>query len=758
MGDRPDREVRPLAGTDLLDEHGDLAAEMVAGIDRYLERELSESPGRREPHWDRDLSSHEGYDESIAPNRERLRKIIGASASRDSGEITRCTPALEKTQELATGPGYRVFEVRWNVLKGLTGTGLLALPEIEPAAGAVALPDCDWSPEALLDLTPELPPEAQYARRLVESGCRVLVPVLIDRACTHSGIPGARMTNQPHREFIHRAAFEVGRHIIGYEVDKVLAAVDTLSDGSYPVGVIGHGEGGLIALYAAALDTRIRAAAICGYLQPREALWGEPIYRNIFGLLESFGDAEILSMVAPRKVVVEACRHPEVAGPPEPTQGRGGAAPGRISTPAMAAVREEFDRAIALIEGLDAPDALSFVASGDGDGPPACDKTLSRLLGGLGVCTGLPPPGPPPTLRRSPPEIAGRHQGQFDEMLEHTQICVRDSEARRTEYWADADESSLEAWEQSCRVYRDRLWRDLIGDLPEPCPDGRPRTRQIYDTPKLKGYEVVLDVLPDVFAYGILLVPSTIQDAERRPVVVCQHGLEGRPEWLTDPGKADTSDRNYATYRRYACRLAQRGFVVYAPQNPYIGGDAFRVLQRKANPLGKSLFSFIVRQHQQTLSWLASLPCVDPERIAFYGLSYGGKAAMRVPAILEQYCLSICSGDFNEWVWKNTSTRYRNSYLVTGEYEMPEFDLANTFNYAEMSWLICPRPFMVERGHADGVAPDEWVAYEFARTRRKYVQLGVGDRTDIEFFDGPHTINGQGTFDFLHWHLGFRGT
>ena len=60
---------------------------------------------------------------------------------------------------------------------------------------------------------------------------------------------------------------------------------------------------------------------------------------------------------------------------------------------------------------------------------------------------------------------------------------------------------------------------------------------------------------------------------------------------------------------------------------------------------------------------------------------------------------------------------------------------------------------MVERGHHDGVAPDEWVAYEYARTRRLYVLLGHGDRTEIEFFDGPHTINGQGTFDFLHRHL-----
>jgi hypothetical protein len=75
--------------------------------------------------------------------------------------------------------------------------------------------------------------------------------------------------------------------------------------------------------------------------------------------------------------------------------------------------------------------------------------------------------------------------------------------------------------------------------------------------------------------------------------------------------------------------------------------------------------------------------------------------------------------------------------------------MGNTFNYAELSWLIFPRPFMVERGHDDGVSCDEWVAYEFARTRRHYSRLGLGEKAEIEFFNGPHTINGQGTFRFL---------
>jgi hypothetical protein len=70
-----------------------------------------------------------------------------------------------------------------------------------------------------------------------------------------------------------------------------------------------------------------------------------------------------------------------------------------------------------------------------------------------------------------------------------------------------------------------------------------------------------------------------------------------------------------------------------------------------------------------------------------------------------------------------------------------------------MAALIAPRPFMVERGHSDGVGIDEMVAYEYAKVRRLYDRMNLGDRTTIEFFNGPHTINGKGTFEFLQKHL-----
>ena len=157
------------------------------------------------------------------------------------------------------------------------------------------------------------------------------------------------------------------------------------------------------------------------------------------------------------------------------------------------------------------------------------------------------------------------------------------------------------------------------------------RTRRVLDDPAYTGYEVVIDVYPDVIAAGILLLPKNLKATEKRPVVVCQHGLEGVPlDTIVQSGQA------YQYYKSFAAELAKRGFIVYAPQNPYRGGDRFRVIQRQSNPMKRSLFSYIIRQHERTLQWLATLPNVDPKRIAFYGLSYGGKTAMRVPPILDE--------------------------------------------------------------------------------------------------------------------------
>jgi hypothetical protein len=258
---------------------------------------------------------------------------------------------------------------------------------------------------------------------------------------------------------------------------------------------------------------------------------------------------------------------------------------------------------------------------------------------------------------------------------------------------------------------------------------------------------VTLDVFPDVILYGILLLPKDLKPGEKRPVVVCQHGLEGRAIF--------TTEGDSVSYRAFAARLAKRGFITFSPQHLYRGGDNFRTLQRKANPLKRSLFSIMVAQHQQLLNWLISIAFVDPKRIAFYGISYGGKSAMRIPSLVEGYSLSICSSDFSDWITRTVSNRFESGYLAHQEYEIFEFGLGSTFNYAELSALICPRPFMAEIFHRDGMfAESTWA--EFARVKMLYTNLGIPERAQLTYYpawESSKPYLERETFDFLHKYL-----
>jgi cephalosporin-C deacetylase-like acetyl esterase len=713
----------PLEKTDPLTRQDDLSEAMVAGIDRFALSAIERAAETRA----RVIAA------PAEQRREKLMGILGAVDPRVPPTDFELIGSLAVSPLLSESSVGRILRVRWKVFEGVHGEGVLFQPKSTARARVVYLPDCDVEPESALE-------EALTTF----ADCEILVPALLNRQSEFSRSErlGLR-TNQPHREWIYRQAFELGRHVIGYEVQKALAAVDIFSARPSPLPVVaaGTGEGGLIAFYAGALDERIRAVSVAGYFAPRERVWREPIYRNLHGLLGAFGDAEIAALIAPRPLLVRHGDYPKVDGPPPVLPGqRAIAAPGTLEVPAFSEVQREVDRAARLIPGgwirllganEGAREARQFLLEGAGANP-------DPRPGGSGLPAALP-------------VDEGRQRRQVAELESFTQKLLWECEAERNAtFWKPLPTGKPEAFEASTAQERNRFWNETIGRLPDPDVPARPRTRLISETDKVLVYEVLLDVWNGVFAWGWLGLPKRLDAGEKRPVVVCQHGLEGVPEDAFNP---DPSSKAYGYYKAFALRLAEEGFVTYAPHNPYRGKDAFRTLQRKLNPVGKTLFSVIIGQHQRTLEWLKSQPFVDPTRIGFYGLSYGGKSAMRIPAVLPDYSLSICSGDFNEWVRKCASTDLPMSYVYAPEHEIWEWNMGRTFNYAEMAALIAPRPFMVERGHNDGVGLDEWVDYEYAKVRRLYAKLGLPERTTIEHFNGPHTINGEGTLEFLRKNL-----
>ncbi len=689
----------PFPHTHPLAWEGDIASRLVEAADAFLLKEIAAAKEKRIQGWSRDAAFLEA-------RRRDLAHMIGAVEERAAFDAFTSKHLLGSTSTM------EAFAVRWPAFADVQGEGILLEPTSDPVAQVIVIPDADQDPETLVGWKGDGERSRQWGRLAAEKGCRVLIPTIINRQATHRQLS--------NREFLYRSAFVLGRHLIGYEMMKVQALVDWCKrqHAESPVIVAGWGEGGLLSLYTAAIDPRIDAAWVRGYFGPRDAVWEEPVYRNVFGLLSQFGDAEMASLIAPRRLVVDPSPSPEIMVPP----GTGGK-PGRLRSPSRVAVEAECLRACDL-SGLG-----HCVIGGFEDVLPA-QVTPCHV--------------PNPTAL---PDSVARHARQMHELDRHNQQLLVESPYTRKAFMQDLQTESLLAFEISAQPYREYFAEEIIGQFDLPLGDPNPRSRLIRETDRVALYEVVLDVGEDFFLYGILCWPKGIDPGEQRPVVVCQHGLEGRPQMLI-------GEEGHQYYKAFALRLAERGFVTFAPQHLYLFGDRFRTLQFKANAIKKTLFSLMVPQHQQLTRWLGSLGQVDARRIGFYGLSYGGKSAMRIPPLVPAYCLSICSADFNDWVWKNASSRSPYSYVWTGEYEIFEFNLGSTFNYAEMAALIAPRPFMVERGHADGVAPDERVAAEFAKVRHLYAaQLKLPQHARIAWFDGPHTIDGRETFAFLHEHL-----
>lgn len=755
----------PLPDTKLLTWDEPLDVLMRKGIHRFLDQQTDNSIKLRARYWDRDQSGFEAYDKSVESNRTRLSQIIGAVDERVKPEMLGIS--TDEPTQVAQMSGYTIYEVRWPALKPITdltknalikqadwttltgpvqieGEGLLLRPKGRCHGYVIVLPDADQTPEQLAGLAPGVAPEAQLSRRLVENGFCVISPVLLSRGTIFS--KGIKPNQRTHRDWIYTPAFELGRHPVGYEVQKVSAAVDwCLQDGKEKkkVAVVGYGEGGMIAMYASAVDPRIDAVLISGYFGPRENMWQEPLYRNIWGLLDEFGDAEIATLIAPRKMIVEYSHYPEWERD-VPNTG-----PGKLNTPALTEVESEFNR----IDSLISPGFGMRILISDTSSSTLFfgERAITELAAEFGVKSIMDFSDNFPVDTRVDFNFLARQERAVKQMENHTQLLLRNSEYQRDSLVLNSlSFGSKKSYEESADSLRKIFQYEHIGWLDEPLlKDLHPRSRKIYDEEKWVGYDVVIDTWTDVFAWGVLCIPKDIKPGEKRPVVICQHGLEGTPY-----STIDTAQSGFHFYKSFTAKLAEQGFITFAPFNLYRGENDFRSIQRKANPLKASLFSIIIPQNSQILNWLETLPFVDKDRIGYYGLSYGGKSAMRIPAIEQRFKLSVCSADFNEWVRINADIHFPTAYMYRGsEYEMPEWDLGHSFNYAEMAYLIAPRSFMVERGHSDNVGIDSWVEYEFLRARRVYDKLGIGDQCVIEYFDGPHTINGKGTFDFLHKEL-----
>src|SRR5690606_35380386 len=133
--------------------------------------------------------SWSAYENSVDLNRARLARILGVVDQRiDDLELLWMGGPRSSALTMETDR-YQVFRVRWPVLSGVDGEGLLVEPVGDVSANIILIPDADQTPEELLGLAKETAEPYPVALRLADQGCRIVVPVLLSRHSTWSGSP-----------------------------------------------------------------------------------------------------------------------------------------------------------------------------------------------------------------------------------------------------------------------------------------------------------------------------------------------------------------------------------------------------------------------------------------------------------------------------------------------------------------------------------------------------------------------------------------
>jgi len=160
----------------------------------------------------------------------------------------------------------------------------------------------------------------RYLKPLASAGHVVLS---IDPRGMGETDPEAPRSSRPadFKRFVHDSessfyydAMRVGKTVIGMRTRDVLTAVDYLAgrpevDASR-ISAIGHGMGGLIVLYAAVFDERIRSVASNGALVSYASIVENELYTHRFssfgpGFLRTFDLPDLASLIAPRPLLLQ---------------------------------------------------------------------------------------------------------------------------------------------------------------------------------------------------------------------------------------------------------------------------------------------------------------------------------------------------------------------------------------------------------------------------------------------------------------------
>ncbi len=222
-----------------------------------------------------------------------------------------------------------------------------------------------------------------------------------------------------------------------------------------------------------------------------------------------------------------------------------------------------------------------------------------------------------------------------------------------------------------------------------------------------------------------LYIPDGLKKGERRAAMLALHPTGKQ-------GKRIVAGEGPRANRQYARELAQRGYVVIAPDYPSFGEYPYDFnADDYISGTMKGIFN-----HMRCVDYLQTLPYVDPDRIGVIGHSLGGHNAMFVGVFDERLKVIVSScgwtpfhdyygGKIAGWTSDRYMPRLRDVYGLDPD-RVP-------FDFYEVVAALAPRPFFSNSPINDSNFDVNGVKKAIPLAKQIYDLYGAGEKLQVRY-------------------------
>jgi hypothetical protein len=256
------------------------------------------------------------------------------------------TPLGAITLETRAFPGYVREKIVFDSQPGVSVLAYLLLPEKvrRPAAVMICVPGHGRGVDDIVGIdenggerTDKAGYQHDFALQVVEAGMAALAIEPMGFGCRRDPINARIGLSRKACDPVSGGALLVGQTMIGWRVWDVMRTIDYIATRSEldagRMGCMGISGGGTVTVFATALDARIRAALVSGYLNTFRDSIGSLAHctdNYVPGILNWAEMHDLAGLIAPRPLFVESGEHDNIF-------------PIRASIESFAEVRQIYD-------------------------------------------------------------------------------------------------------------------------------------------------------------------------------------------------------------------------------------------------------------------------------------------------------------------------------------------------------------------------------------------------------------------------------